>query len=582
MKVLGLNTMENASACLVCDQRIIAAAEEERFTRKKHQEGVPVQAISYCLQEGGLRLSDVDVVALNWQPWRIGHRALHVLRLALSSPGRFARKAARGTRQVTGNEWGRMISLPRRLPGLLGEKASDCHYRFRYIDHHLCHAASTFYPSAFGDSAILIVDGAGEDACITLAEGRGAHIKILKTIRLPHSLGHLYSAATAFLGFRPCSGEGKVMGLASYGADTYGDVFERMVSLDDGGGVRLDFKWLDYHLALSNTFPKRTVEMFGTPRAPESALDKRHEDLACSLQTTLERCALHITNELHRRTKLPALCLAGGVALNSKMNRYLLEASPFEEIFIQPAAGDAGTALGAALAADPPRNVDDRHTMRHALLGPSFGDDDITKAIADNNLQAIRCSDIAHETAKLLAEGKIVGWFQGRMEFGPRALGARSILADPRRADMKDILNHRVKHREAFRPFAPATLAERADEYFLPPTHCPFMLQVVPVRDEACDVIPAVVHVDKTARLQTVTEDANPMFYDLIRKFDAITQVPVVVNTSFNIRGEPIVCTPHDAIACFATTGLDALAIGSHLLVKNGSHPACADSDTAT
>ncbi len=568
MNVLGLNTMENASAGLAMAGRVVAAAEEERFTRVKHQEGVPVQAIKYCLKEGGIELADIDIVALNWQPWRLARRILHVLEFGFTSPRHFMAKVKRGTQQVTGSEWGRMISLPWRLPHLLGEDAQKCNYRFKFIDHHLCHAASAFYPSPFPRAAILTVDGAGESACITFNRGDGVKIERLGSIRLPHSLGHLYSAATAFLGFRPCSGEGKVMGLAPYGEDNYSHCFERMLALHDSGQITIDFKCLDYHLARSGVFTPLTLRTFGRPREKEGPIEKRHRDIAASLQKVLEKAALHLAEYLYRETREESLCLAGGVALNASMNYCLEESSPFRRVFIQPAANDAGTSLGAALAAAPPTAARDRQPMHHAYLGPQFDDNAIEQSIINKGLKAYRCPDIQQAAAQLLVDGKIVGWFQGRMEFGPRALGNRSILADPRKAAMKDILNRQVKHRESFRPFAPAVLAGRAEEYFKPHDQSPFMTKIAGVLPQVRELIPAVVHVDGTARLQTVSRESNPVFYGLIEKFCRLTNIPVVLNTSFNIRGEPIVCTPGDAIACYLGTGMDALAIGSFLLTK--------------
>lgn len=568
MNVLGLNTMENASAALVMDGRIISAAEEERFTRVKHQEGVPVHAIEYCLEEGGLRPRDIDIVALNWQPWRLSRRILHVINLAFSSPRHFMAKVKRGASQVAGSEWQRMLFLPRNLPHLLGEDPGACRYRFKFLDHHDCHAASAFYPSPYPEAAVLTVDGAGESSCISFYRSSGLQLQRLHTVQLPHSLGHLYSAVTSFLGFKACSGEGKVMGLAPYGEDNYSGQFNRMVSLREGGNITIDFKWLDYHLARRQIFTPLTRQAFGLPRIKEAPLEKRHMDIAASLQAALERAALHLTGYLSRQTGSDTLCLAGGVALNASMNRRIMESTPFRHVFIQPAAGDAGTALGAALAAAPPTRLEDRHEMRHAFLGPKFSDKIIEQVIEQKGLQARHFPDIARAVAQLLAQGKIVGWFQGRMEFGPRALGNRSILADPRKAEMKDIINARVKHREPFRPFAPAVLVERASEYFECMDDYPFMTKVANVRPAAREIIPAIVHVDGTARLQTISREANPIFYRLIENFCRLTNVPVILNTSFNVRGEPIVCTPGNAIDCYLNTEMDALAIGNFLLVK--------------
>lgn len=575
MIVLGLNTMENASASLVMDGRIIAAAEEERFTRVKHQEGVPANAIRYCLKEGGIEFSDIDIAALNWQPWRLSQRIWHVLKFALTSPKHFIIKAKRGTRQVMGNEWGRMISLPWKLQHLagMGSNSKKTRYKFKFIDHHHCHAASAFYPSPFSKAAILTLDGAGESTCITFNRSDDSKIERLGSIRLPHSLGHLYSAVTAFLGFRVCSGEGKVMGLAPYGENNYFQCFENMVTLHEEGGLTVEFKPLDYHLARSDIFTPLTLRTFGTPRQKEGPLEKRHQDIAASLQTILEKAAIHLANHMYNRTGLESLCLAGGVALNACMNQRIQESTPFQRVFIPPAANDAGTSLGAALAVSffpalKKQELYQRPIMHHAFLGPQFDNETIRQVITEKNLTASHFPGIERAAARLLAKGKIVGWFQGRMEFGPRALGNRSILADPRKAEMKDILNERVKHRESFRPFAPAVLADRADRYFTSAEDATFMTKTANVVPHVRQLIPAVVHVDGTARLQTVSKETNPKFYRLIEHFAHLTTIPVVLNTSFNVRGEPIVCTPADAIHCYLGTGMDALAIGNFLLVK--------------
>lgn len=567
MNVLGLNTMENASASLVMDNRIVAAAEEERFTRVKHQDGTPVRAIQYCLREGGIGLKDIDLVALNWQPWRLGRRILHVLKYGLTSPRLFLEKARRGAQETVGDEWRRMMTLPWRLPQLLGEERAERGYRFKFMDHHHCHAASAFYPSPFEKAAILTLDGAGESACIVSGQGDGSVIRRIGEIGLPHSLGHLYSAVTAFLGFRACSGEGKVMGLAPYGEDHYGECFERILRLREKGKVAVDFRYLDYHLARRGVFSPLTRRLFGEPREKEGGVEKRHEDIAASLQKALERAALHVAAQLARETRLDTLCLAGGVALNACMNYRLEQSSPFRRVFIQPAAGDAGSSLGAALAAAPPPEHE-RRPMTHTFLGPGFTEAEIDGAITAIGLKAVHCPDIQETVAGLLARGKIVGWFQGRMEFGPRALGNRSILADPRKAEMKDILNARVKHREYFRPFAPAVLEECMGDFFTGADSSPFMTKIADVIPRMRDLIPATVHVDGTARLQTVSRESNREFYGLIEKFRRLTGTPVILNTSFNVRGEPIVCTPEDATACYLGTEMDALAIGNRLLAK--------------
>jgi carbamoyltransferase len=555
MFILGINCFaHDTAAALLLDGVPVAFIEEERFNREKHTRSFPDTAIDFCLRQAGITLDDVEIVAF-------AHRAgVDYRRGAGDAIMRLAPRRLATQTYVD-------LSLAKKQRDFLRRRA----FRGRVINvgHHQAHAAAAYFPSGFDDAAVLTLDRGGDMLSTTFCEGRGEELRTLKEIRNPDSLGEVYTAITAWLGFHPNADEGKVMGLAPYGTSRYVPVFRDFVRLHDDGGFSVNLTWFGYQLE-RRALSKRYLGLFGASRPPESELTGHHRDVAFGVQALTEEAALHMARALHARTGSRNLALAGGVALNSVMNARLLRETPFERIFIQPAAGDAGNALGAALhvwhaVLGRPRGW----TMEHAFFGPSYTEADLRAALEARGLTFREVVDPAVEAATLLAGSKIVGWFQGAAEVGPRALGARSILADPRRAEMKDIVNAQVKHREGFRPFAPSVLDERGDEYFEGYATNPFMLLVLPVRAEKQDVIPAVTHVDGTGRLQSVTKDGNDgVYHRVISEFDRLTGVPVVLNTSFNVRGEPIVHRPEEAIADFLNTGMDALVLGPYLVEK--------------
>jgi carbamoyltransferase len=445
-------------------------------------------------------------------------------------------------------------------------------YSFISVRHHTSHGASAFLLSPFQKAAILTLDGTGEMASTTLAFGADARIETIKEIYYPHSFGYLFASLTHYLGFLPECDEYKLMSLASYGNDRFQEQFKTIIKLEPDGGFAVDPSYFNYQKGIRDPWVSaKFITAFGPPRRKGEPLEQRHKDLAWALQKRLEDAGLHMARHLHEATGLEDLCLAGGVALNAAMNGRLLRESPFKRIFVQPASNDAGCCLGSAYyiyhsILNQPRGF----TLKHAYLGPGYTDEACRAALDQAGLRYQRYSEdeLTRKTAELIAQGQVVGWFQGRMEMGPRALGNRSILADPRRADMKEVLNSKVKHREGFRPFAPSVLAEAAAEYFDCAADSPFMLFVFDVRKEKRDIIPAVTHVDGTARVQTVRAEENPRYWKLIKAFEKLTGVPVLLNTSFNVMGEPIVCSPADAVNCFHATGIDALVLGNHIVSK--------------
>lgn len=576
MYTLGLNAAyHDSSACLMRDGRVIAAAEEERFTRIKHGKRpipfstyeLPFNAIDYCLREAGIALVDVDHVAYAYDPALLlgTHRDDATITLPLEPSA-----------HPTPAEWeaawdplflAAIVNAPRQLasgaPHHLAQRFKGARaagpYRWHFVEHHIAHAASAFHASPFARAAVLTLDGRGERATTTYSIGEGSRLTRLGQVDMPHSLGLLYERLTEYLGFLQSSDEYKVMALASFGKPTYVDEFRGLIHLGDHGQYTIErFSF---------------VERFGPARERGGPLEPRHYDLAHSLQVVLEESALALVGWLHEATGCDDLCMAGGVALNCVMNARLRDRGPFRRIWVQPAAGDAGTALGAALWIDARQRdgatggAERRWSMDHAFWGPGFADDEIEEFLRWSKLPYRRLGDVATETAAILAEDKVIGWFQGRMEFGPRALGARSILASPLHAAMQERLNA-IKDREDFRPVAPVVLEEAASDWFVDAGRSPFMLFVNDVRADCADRIPAVRHVDGTARIQTITQEQHPLYYDLLRAFATCTGVPVLVNTSFNTRGEPVVCTPRDAVECFWTSPLDALVIGSFLLEK--------------
>ena len=559
MVILGINNMHDASAALVIDGKVTAAAEEERFTRVKHSTGFPVNAMRFCLDYAGISMNDVDIVCASWKPWALRVRATHTIKSFFISPDIFRAKTSRGMGQLR-NEWAELFVLRSMVEKNFGKGR----YKVQYVDHHLSHAASAFLCSPFERAAIMTIDGAGESATTVLWSGEGRNIRKLKGVNLPHSLGQFYSAVTAFLGFKPQSDEYKMMGLASYGEPVYADHLRKHVlHILPGGLFKLNPYFIDYHLARGGGFRASTTDIFGKPRDKGEEWTKRHADVAASVQTVVEETIFHLARHVHNITKADALCLAGGVAFNCVANGKLFQNTPFEHIFIQPAAGDAGGALGAPLILEQKYGAGDRdYIMNDPYLGPSFTSSECETVLKGKNLKYVKLpeNELLKKTAHALAEGKLVCWFQGRMEWGPRALGNRSFLADPRRGEMKDIINLRIKQRESFRPFAPSVLEERSRDYFDMSVPSPFMLYAFGVKAGMRSQIPAVTHVDGTARPQTVSKETNPRYWKLIYEFEKISGIPVLLNTSFNVQ-EPIVCTPEEAIRSFMSTGTDYLVL---------------------
>jgi carbamoyltransferase len=596
--ILGISAFyHDAAAALVVDGRIVAAAQEERFTRRKHDESFPQHAVDYCLKAAGLTPAELDHVVFYEKPLVKFERLLETY-LAVAPAGlrSFFMAAPQWVHEK--------LQLPRVMNAGLGGK-----YRRPYLftEHHEAHAASAFYPSPFEEAALLTVDGVGEWATATMGTGRGHRIELTHELRFPHSLGLLYSAFTYFCGFRVNSGEYKLMGLAPFGVARYADlILERIVDLKPDGSFRLALEYFNYCAGLTMTSPKFDRLFGGPPRRPEAALTERELDLAASVQLVTETILTRMARELHAQTGLKNLCLAGGVALNCVGNGRILREGPFERIWIQPAAGDAGGALGAALFVwhqllENPRRPGQPDGQQGSLLGPEYGDKEVVAVLAElgADYRRVESEDaLCGETAGLIADGKVVGWFQGRMEFGPRALGNRSILGDARSPDMQSVMNLKIKFRESFRPFAPVVLAEHATEYFELPagTESPYMLIVAPVQasqrrpastqpaagvarvHEVRSMIPAVTHVDYSARVQTVEAGRNPRLHRLLQAFARQTGCPVLINTSFNVRSEPLVCTPADAYRCFMATDMDALVIGNFILRKE-RQPAAARLD---
>jgi len=566
--VLGLSNMRDAAAAVVADGRIVAAAEEERFVRQKHVTALPVHAIRYCLREAGVALRDVEAIAVPWKYWQVGRRAWLALTAMLRSPQLFRVKGTRSFERIS-REWMELCRLREELTGRVDSGAVSP----VFLDHHLCHAASSFLVSPFERSAILVVDGASEADTTLMAAGEGNKITVLDRTPLPHSLGQFYAAMTAFLGFRPDQDEYIVMGLASSGEPVFAPVLRReIVRLFPRGRFELNTRLLDFHLARAGRFVAEFVLLFGSPRHASDEITQRHRDLAASAQVVLEESLLHLGRHLRSLTQAESLCLAGGVAYNCVANARLRAELGFKDVYVPPASGDSGAALGAALWWTARRGgAPTKPLLPDAYLGPQFDEIACRAALARGGLVAepLSNTELYERVAAELALGRLVFWYQGRMEWGPRALGNRSLLADPRREDMRELINSKVKCREAFRPFAPAVLAERARDFFDLSAPSPFMQFTVPVKASAKGLLPAVTHVDGTARVQTVTREANPRFYELLSAFGRLTGVPVLLNTSFNVQ-EPIVCSPDDAVRCFQRTQVEWLVLGN-LLVKRSS-----------
>jgi carbamoyltransferase len=592
MRVLGISAFyHDSAAALVEDGRIVAAVQEERFTRKKHDSSFPKNAIAYCLEEAGAELDELDYAVFYDKPFLKFERLLET----------YLTFAPRGFRSFR-------MAMPLWLKEKLFQKSLlkselkkfaqtfDVN-RLLFCEHHLSHAASAFYPSPFEDAAVLTMDGVGEWATTSAAMGAGKNLEVFQEIHFPHSLGLLYSAFTYYTGFKVNSGEYKVMGLAPYGAPKYKKlILDNLIDLKPDGSFRLDLSYFDYCTGLTMT-NERFSALFGEPvRSPENLLTNFHMDIAASIQAVLDEVVLRLARGLATKTGSKNLCLAGGVALNCVANGKVLLDGAFENIWIQPAAGDAGGAIGAALAAthilkDQPRKTNGGDGMFGSFLGPSFSQPEIEQRLLTSGARFVVLSEdeMIARTVAALADQQAVGWFQGRMEFGPRALGARSILGDPRAPTMQRNLNLKVKYRESFRPFAPSVLRENVSDWFELDSDSPYMLLVAGVRKDRCrsmtpdelglfgidklniarSEIPAVTHVDYSARIQTVHANTNPLFHRLLTRFKEKTGCPVLVNTSFNVRGEPIVCTPEDAFRCFMGNELDLLVVGNCILKKD-------------
>ena len=569
MYILGLSSYSHeSSAALIKDGEIRALVEEERLNREKHTWKFPKEAIEECLRIEGIGFQELDAVTFCWVPFKeLTGNLAHVLRYFPESLNLLS--APSGGEELTALK--RLNLMGRVGQALVREFRLPHPPDVKFIEHHLAHAASAFFVSEFEDAAIITWDGRGEDVATLLCVGHGNKIEKLKEIKVPHSLGHLYAAVTDYLGFKPFFDEWKVMGMSAYGNGSLMKGFEDLLEILSDGGYRLKLEYFQFHTHgqkcwVSDAFIKR----FGPSRVPNAEYEQRHFDIAYALQKLIEKTGVHVAQALHEATRLPNLCMTGGVALNCLMNKEIVKKTPFSEFFIQPIASDAGTSLGSALyhyhhVLGHPREF----VFNSAYWGPEFSDEEIEKILKEKQVNYRKSDDIARETAQHIAQGKIVGWFQGRMEAGPRALGNRSITVNPCDPTMKERLNARVKKREFFRPFAPSVLEEKCADYFEMPKNqtSPYMILVGDVRPEKRDVIPAVTHADNTARVHTVSKDINPTYWRLISEFEKITGVAVLLNTSFN-ENEPIVCTPLDAVNCFLRTEFDVLAIGDFLVTK--------------
>jgi carbamoyltransferase len=577
MNILGINAYHgNASAAIVCDGRLVAAVEEERFNRVKYAAGFPAQAIRYCLREAGLELKDIHHVAVPRNPYaRLGTKLFYALRMPS-----FARERLKVVVKFKG--------IPEALAQTFETDPEGLAAKFHRVEHHQAHLASAFFVSPFERAALLSADGLGDFASTMWGSGEGSRMKIDGAIAFPHSLGLFYSAVTQYLGFLKFGDEYKVMGLAAYGEAEQLEAFRDIVR-SNGSGFRLGLDYFTHHRSgpemswaeadktptQGKMFSESMERRLGPKRNPEEPLEQRHRNLASALQARLEEIYLGMLKKLAERTRLKAVCLAGGVAFNCVANGKIFDATGFEQVYVHPAAGDGGLSVGAAYYVWHQILGKQRtFVMDHAYWGPEYAQGEIRRSVDANGLGMNGCAieelnedELMQRTATIVADGKILGWFQGRAEWGPRALGNRSIVADPRRAEMKEILNQRIKHREIFRPFAPSILAEKTGEWFEKSHPSPFMTLAYSVRPEKRSKIPAPTHVDGTGRLQTVTREANSRYWSLIKAFERLTGVPVVLNTSFN-DNEPIVCTPAEALDCFQRTKMDALVLGDFLITR--------------
>jgi len=572
MNVLGISCFyHDSAAALLRDGVILAACQEERLSRKKHDSGFPARAVKYVLREAGISPSELDAVGFYDKPLLKFERMLSTY--VATFPRSFGSFRKAMPLWIHEKLW---------IPSMIRKELRPYKGPILFAEHHMSHAASCFLVSPYEEAAILTVDGVGEWATASFGVGKGQDITLFKEIRFPHSLGLLYSAFTYYLGFKVNSAEYKVMGLAPYGKPVHFDrIMKDMIHLNEDGSFKLNMKYFSYDYGLKMTNGAFDDFFGGPPRKPETWMNEREFDIAASVQKVCEEVVLKMARYIHKETGLKNLCMAGGVALNCVANGRVVRETPFQNLFVQPAAGDAGGAVGVAhwiynTLGKNPRGP----AWTNAYLGPEYKDAEIHEYLAGAGAshEVLSDGDLVRKTAKLLSEGNVVGWYQGRMEFGPRALGGRSILADPRDPKMRDTLNMKIKFREGFRPFAPSVLADRCGEWFDHDGDSPYMLLVAQVK-EGKRVVPSVTHVDNSARIQTVTRAENPLYYDLISEFAKITGVPIVINTSFNVRGEPIVCTPHDAYLCFMRTDMDYLVMGHHVLDKKDQAPLREDVD---
>jgi len=585
MIILGLNAYHaDSSACLLKDGELLAAVEEERFRRIKHWAGFPTEGVRYCLKKGQIEIGDIDHIAVNRNP------KTNLFRKALFT---FRRQPTFDLVKDRLKNASRVRDIKEKLAQEFKVQPGDLRAKVHHIEHHIAHLASTFFVSPFDNAAVVSVDGFGDFVGAMWGSGHGNKLEVGGRIFFPHSLGLFYLALTQFLGFPKYGDEYKVMGLAGFGEPSQLGNMQRIVNLNSNGRFELGLEYFIHHSQgvtmtwdsgepeMGQVYSREMERHLGPARKPEEPIEKRHEDVAASLQAMYEEAFFHYLNYVYERTKIPNLCLAGGCAMNSVANGKILDRTPFEEVYIQPAAGDAGGALGAAYYVwnqelNRPRDF----VMEHAYWGPEFSKAELREAIGlrREELDKLNCkienitdeAELCQKTAKEIADGKVVGRFQGRMEWGPRALGNRSVVVDPRRAEMQDVLNVRIKRREPFRPFAPSILLERVGEYFKRNYPDPFMAKVYPIRPEKRDEIPAVAHVDGTGRLQTVHKEDNPLYWRLIKEFEKNTGVPVLLNTSFN-ENEPIVCTPVEALNCFLRTEMDLLVIGNWLISRDNN-----------
>lgn len=570
MYILGISTYAHESSCaLIKNGKICALGEEERFNREKHTSKFPINAIRYCLEKEKITFDDIEAVTFYWVP----------LKELTSNFGHFVKYFPTSIKLLKAPSGSDEVKFFQRIRAMLN-LGKDLQQKFslnappkvHYIEHHLCHAASAFFVSPFEEAAILTIDGRGESTSTMMSVGKGNKITKIKEIQVPHSLGHLYASLTHHLGFKPFFDEWKVMGMSAYGKDTYVKEFEDLLRFDSDGIYALNLDYFSFHthgqaLWLSEKFRKK----FGPPREKNGDYSQHYYDLAFALQKLVEKAGVQLAQHLQKITGLPNLCMTGGVVLNCLMNREIVKQTTFQDFFFQPIANDAGTSLGSALYhyhqnLEKPRNF----VFDSVYWGPEFSNDEIEMALMKSGVKFWKSDRVEAETARYIADGKIVGWFQGRMECGPRALGNRSITIDPTRPEMKDKLNARVKRREGFRPFAPSVLEERWKDYFVLPKDqkSPYMILIGDVKEGVGEKIPAVTHADGTARVHTVNKNINPKYWKLISEFEKISGVPVLLNTSFN-ENEPVVCTPEQAINCFERTEFDVLAIGDFIAVKS-------------